>query len=66
MTTHNPEHSLLLNSTVWVLDRNGKMKVGTTDELISEKTLRGLYTSEICVLEALSEKRKVCFVNKLP
>ena len=65
MTTHNPEHSLLLNSTVWILDRNRKMKVGTADELISEKTLRGLYTSKICVSNVPSIVRKVCVVDKL-
>jgi len=65
MTTHNPEHSLLLNSTVWILGRNGQMVVGSAKELITEKTLRGLYASEICVSEVPFCNRKVCFVNKL-
>jgi len=65
MTTHNPEHSLLLNSTVWILSRNGQMVVGSVEELITEKSLRGLYTSEICVSEVPFCNRKVCFVNKL-
>jgi iron complex transport system ATP-binding protein len=65
MTTHNPEHSLLLDSKVWMLGRNGKMAVGVADELITEKTLRGLYASDICVSEIPSVNRKICFVNKL-
>ena len=65
MTTHNPEHSLLLNSIVWILSRNGKMVVGSAKELITEKTLRGLYASEIRVSEVPFCNRKVCFVNKL-
>jgi iron complex transport system ATP-binding protein len=65
MTTHNPEHSLLLNSTVWILDRDGQMAVDSTGELISEKILRGLYASDICVSEIPSVNRKICFVNKL-
>ena len=65
MTTHNPEHSLLLNSTVWILNRGGHMSVGSAEELITGKTLRGLYTSEICVSEVPFCNRKVCFVNKL-
>jgi iron complex transport system ATP-binding protein len=65
MTTHNPEHSLLLNSAVWVLDRNGQMAVGSAGELITEKTLRGLYASDICVSAIPSLNRKICFVNKL-
>jgi len=65
MTTHNPEHSLLLNSTVWVLDREGKMIIGSADDLISEKTLRNLYTSEICVSEKVADSRKICFVSRL-
>jgi iron complex transport system ATP-binding protein len=65
MTTHNPEHSLLLNSTVWILNRDGQMTVGSAEELINEKTLRGLYTSEICVSKIPSVDRKICFVNKI-
>jgi iron complex transport system ATP-binding protein len=65
MTTHNPEHSLLLDSKVWMLGRNGKMTVGVAGELITEKTLRSLYTSEICVSETFSTNRKICFVNRL-
>jgi iron complex transport system ATP-binding protein len=65
MTTHNPEHSLLLNSTVWILCRDGQMAVGSAEELITEKTLHGLYTSDICVSEIPSVNRKICFVNKL-
>jgi iron complex transport system ATP-binding protein len=64
MTTHNPDHSLLLNSTVWILGRDGRMTVGSSDELITEKTLRGLYASEIYVSE-ISANRKICFVNGL-
>ena len=65
MTTHNPEHSLLLNSTVWILSRDGRMIVGSAEELVTEKTLRGLYTSDIHVSEMPSVGRKVCFVNQL-
>jgi iron complex transport system ATP-binding protein len=65
MTTHNPEHSLLLNSTVWILGRDGKMAVGSVDELITEKILNSLYNSEICVSEIFSANRKICFVKKL-
>ena len=65
MTTHNPEHSLLLNSDVWLLNRDGQMTVGSSEELISEETLRKLYTSEICVSEIKFVSRRICFVNKL-
>jgi len=65
MTTHNPEHSLLLNSTVWILKRDGRIAIGSTEELITEKQLHTLYTSEICVSEISSANRKICFVNKL-
>ena len=65
MTTHNPEHSLLLNSTVWILDRDGRMVVDSADEIITEKTLRSLYTSDICICNVSSTNRKICFVNKL-
>ena len=65
MTTHNPEHSLLLSSTVWILNRDGCMSVGSAEKFITEKNLRSLYTSEICVSEIASANRKICFVSKL-
>ena len=65
MTTHNPEHSLLLDSSVWILGRDGRMAVGSSEELITEDTLRGLYTSEICVSEMPSIGRRICYVNKI-
>jgi iron complex transport system ATP-binding protein len=65
MTTHNPEHSLLLDSIVWILSRNGTMTEGTANDLVNERTLRGLYTSNICVSEMPSSKRRVCYVSSL-
>lgn len=65
MTTHNPEHSLLLSSTVWLLDRDGQMTVGSSEDLITEKTLRSLYSTDICVGKIPSSERKICFVNKI-
>ena len=65
MTTHNPEHSLLLDSIVWILGRDGRLLIGTADELISEKVLRSLYTSEISVSSVHSADRRICFVNKV-
>ncbi len=65
MTTHNPEHSLLLDSIVWILGRDGQLLIGSAKELISEKVLRSLYTSEISVASVHSADRKICFVNKL-
>jgi iron complex transport system ATP-binding protein len=65
MTTHNPEHSLLLNSAVWILDRDGRLSTGSDDELITENTLRDLYTSEICVSKISFANRKICYINKL-
>lgn len=65
MTTHNPEHSLLLNSLVWVLNRDGQLIAGTAEELISEQTLRKLYTSPICVSQLTEYGRKICYVGKL-
>jgi len=65
MTTHNPEHSLLLDSIVWILDRDGRLLVGSVDELIVETVLRSLYTSEISISSVRSATRRICFVNKL-
>ena len=65
MTTHNPDHSLLLNSTVWILNRCGHMVVGTAENLITEEILNDLYDSEICISKIPFVNRKICFVNRM-
>lgn len=65
ITTHNPEHTLLLNSEVWLLDRSGKLRTGTTEELITSECLSALYETPIHVSKTKDNSRKICFLDSL-
>jgi iron complex transport system ATP-binding protein len=66
MTTHNPDHVLLLDDQVGVLDQQGRFAFGPNREILSEELLFGLYGGglrlfysddlgrQICALEGIS------------
>lgn len=49
MTTHDPNHAILLGGTVAVLDRTGTLRVGPSEEVLTEEMLRGLYRTDVRV-----------------
>lgn len=62
MTTHNPEHPLLLNSDVWILNREGKLECGTCETMITEEKLHDLYDTNICLSFVPKARRTACVV----
>jgi iron complex transport system ATP-binding protein len=65
VTTHNPEHPLLLNSDVWLLGKDCILQKGSVDEMIQENKLYDLYKTEICISSIGTGGRKVCFIKSL-
>ena len=47
MTTHNPDHALLLEGTAAILDRNGRLRTGPAGELLTEEAMAALYGPSI-------------------
>ena len=47
MTTHMPDHAVLLEGKVGILDRSGHMRVGPTSETLKEDVLREVYRVEL-------------------
>ncbi len=64
MTTHNPDHPILLNSSVCILGRDGILKKGTVDEIMTEETLEGIYQSELIIRHVEDAKRRVCITPR--
>lgn len=48
LTTHMPDHALLLDGTVGILDQNGAFSVGRAKEQLTEERLFELYGERIC------------------
>ncbi len=65
MTSHNPDHIMLLESKVGILDRNGCFNVGDPHTILTEETLKELYRSDICVTYVDKVQRKVCIPGRL-
>lgn len=58
LTTHMPDHALLLDGTVGILDRSGHFTVGTPGELLTEEKLYELYEERISCTYVDAVKRE--------
>lgn len=47
MTSHNPDHVLLLGGQVGILGNDGRFLVGNAEEVMTEERLRALYRSDL-------------------
>lgn len=62
MTTHNPDHAIMLGGKVAILDRNGVLGVGQAAEMLSAGTLSNLYGMEIKTVFDEDAGRNICVV----
>ena len=64
-TTHVPDHALMLNSKVAILERNGVWKTGLASELITENQISQLYDAKICQTYVEKAEREACIPYRL-
>ena len=62
MTTHNPEHAILLGGKVAILDRNGVLGVGPAREMLTSEMLTDLYGLPIKTVYDEDAGRNICVV----
>lgn len=62
MTTHNPEHAIILNGKVAILNRNGTFIVGKAADTIDATTLSNLYGLTIKTIYIEEAKRVVSVI----
>lgn len=65
MTTHNPDHVILLGGQVGILDRQGHFTVGERKVVMTEDRLRDLYQSELYLTYMEQVDREVCVPGNL-
>lgn len=63
MTTHNPDHALLLGGRSALLGRDGILKVGSADEIVTEPALQALYGDSVHVTDVPQLNRRVCTIG---
>lgn len=62
MTTHNPDHAIILNGKVAILNREGVLGVGQASDTLSGETLSELYGLSIKTVYDPDAGRNVCVV----
>jgi iron complex transport system ATP-binding protein len=69
MTTHTPDHAILLDDTVALLDRKGTLSVGSVDAIMKEDILREVYRTDLKLIYVPEVGRMTCLPageKKLP
>ena len=65
VTTHNPDHALLLGGSTAILDRRGRLTLGKTEEIVTELALNDVYGTAIQLCYVPEAERAVCIYPKL-
>ena len=60
MTTHNPDHPILLDSSVCLLGRDGRLRKGSVDEIMQEDILEEVYQAKLIIRDVADAGRRVC------
>lgn len=62
ITTHNPDHALLLGDKAAIVDRNGKITQGFSSEILTEEKLCDVYETDIKLMWIEELGRTACLV----
>lgn len=60
MTTHNPDHCMMLGGKVAILDKEGFLEVGAVSEILTEERLKRVYHTELSLSYVDSVERVAC------
>ena len=65
VTTHDPNHAILLDGKVALFDGSGHVKSGAASELITEENLKGIYGSDLRIRCMEEFGRNVCLYPEI-
>lgn len=65
ITTHNPDHAIMLGGTTAILDRTGHLTVGDSEKILTEETLKGVYGTNLRLTYLEDVGRYVCIPPNL-
>ena len=65
ITTHNPDHALLLGDKAAIVSRDGSILQGSCREIITEETLKRVYDFDLKLMWIEELGRKACLVPNL-
>ncbi len=62
MTTHNPDHAIILDGKVAILNRDGTLRVGSVEDTLTAETLSDLYGMKVKITYDEEAGRNICIV----
>jgi len=62
MTSHHPDHALMIGDVTALLYRNGRLESGKTQEIITENRLAEVYQTPLRLIEIKELGRKACLL----
>ncbi|MCL2492128.1 MAG: ABC transporter ATP-binding protein [Coriobacteriia bacterium] len=65
ITTHNPDHALLLGGNTAILSRQGTLTCGRSDEMLTEERLQELYGLDLRITHVPQAHRIACLAPTL-
>lgn len=65
MTTHNPDHPILLGGQAGVLSRHGAMETGSVDHILQQNRLSELYGTKLHIVYVDEISRVACLPESL-
>lgn len=65
MTTHNPNHPLLLGGRVGLLNKQGQLTVGDAQDVLTEQVLSELYDARLHMVRIEKLRRDCCLPDNL-
>lgn len=65
MTSHNPDHALMMQGKTLMMKNCGNYKYGNTDEIVNEYTLRDLYGIDLYLEKSKNANRKTCIAPSI-
>lgn len=60
MTTHNPDHCMMLGGKVAILDRHGILETGSVAEILTEERLKKVYNTDLRLAYVEEVRRIAC------
>jgi len=62
MTTHHPDHALMLGDKTALLYKEGELVEGLTHDIVTEERLNTVYDTELCLIEIEKLGRQACLL----
>lgn len=60
MTTHNPDHTLMLDGSVAILNKTGYLTYGSISDILTEENLEQAYGTRLRIMHIEEINRKIC------